>query len=91
MILENLLEILTKRRSQAFKKVYRYPLYATNAVGESISSATMWNIMSRLGKHDFSLVSVVNNLKDGKLFSDQMNRNHFDPNFTKRDWNCSIM
>ena len=38
--------------------------YVTNAVGESISTATMWNIVNQLGKHDFSCGEVVNNLKD---------------------------
>ena len=42
--------------------------YVANAVGESISSVTMWNIVNQLGKHDFSCVAVVNNLKDRKLF-----------------------
>ena len=40
----------------------------TNAVGKSISSVTMWNIVSQLGKRDFSCGAVVNNLKDRKLF-----------------------
>ena len=39
----------------------------TNGVGESISSVTMWNIVSQLGKHDFSCGAVVNNLKDREL------------------------
>ena len=43
--------------------------YLTNAVGESISPITMWNIMNQLGKHDFSCVWVVNNLKDRIFFS----------------------
>ena len=54
---ENLLKILTKRRS----------LDVTNAVGESISSVTMWNIVNQLGKHEFSCGSVVNNLKGREL------------------------
>ena len=66
--MENLLEILTKRRSQVFyNSLYRCPL-CDNAVGESISSVTMWNIVNELGKHDFSCRAVVNNLKDRKLF-----------------------
>ena len=28
--------------------------YVTNAVGKSISSVTMWNIVNQLGKHDVS-------------------------------------
>ena len=35
--------------------------------------------MNQLGKHNSSCGLVVNNLKVGKLFSDQMNRNRFDP------------
>ena len=42
--------------------------YLTNAVGESISPITMWNIVNQLGKHDFSCVWVVNNLKDRIFF-----------------------
>ena len=41
--------------------------HVTNAVGESIFSATMWNIVNQLGKHDLSPEAVVNNLKDRKL------------------------
>ena len=41
--------------------------YVPNAVGESISSVTMWNIVNELGKHDFSCGAVVNNLKDGNF------------------------
>ena len=39
-----------------------------NAVGEHISPVTMWNIVNQLGKHNFSCVSVVSNLKDRKFF-----------------------
>ena len=39
-----------------------------NAVGESVSSETMWNIVNQLGKHDFSYGAVVNDLKDWKHF-----------------------
>ena len=46
----------------------------TNTVGESISSVTTLNIVNQLRKHDFSCGAVVNNLKDRKLFSDQMNK-----------------
>ena len=63
----------------------------TNVIGESISTITIWNIVNELGKHDFSSGFVVNNLKDRKLVFDQMNRNRFDPIFTKRDWNCCTM
>ena len=28
----------------------------------------MWNIVNELGKHDFSCVLIVNNLKDRKFF-----------------------
>ena len=58
-MVESLLEILTKRRSQIFHSV-------TN-VGESVSSITMYNIVNQLCEHDFSCRSVVNNLT-GKFF-----------------------
>ena len=38
-----------------------------NAVGESVSSVTMWNIVNQLGKHEFSCRAVVNDLKDKEL------------------------
>ena len=68
MLVENLIEILTKRRTWKFYNsldVY----YLTNAAGELISQITMWNMVNQLGKHDFSCVSVVNNVKDSKFFS----------------------
>ena len=68
MLVENLLEILTKRRTWKFYNsldVY----YLTHAAGELISQITMWNMVNQLGKHDFSCVSVVNNVKDSKFFS----------------------
>ena len=37
-------------------------------VDESISSITMYNIVSQLGKHVFSCRSIVNKLKDKKYF-----------------------
>ena len=40
--------------------------YLTNAVGERIFPI-IWNIVNKLGKHNFSCVSVVNNLKDRKF------------------------
>ena len=58
---------------------------------ESISSITTYNIVNQLGKHDFFCGSVVNNLKDRKLFFDQLNRNRFDPISARRDWNCSTL
>ena len=49
--------------------------------------------MNRLGKHEFSrdsfLLPSKSNSKDRKLFSDQMNRNHFDQIIGRRDWSCS--
>ena len=65
--------------------------YLINAVGECISSITMWNIVNQLGKHDFSCASMVNNLKDRKLFSHQMCRNRFDLILTRRGRNCPTM
>ena len=72
-MVESLLEILTKRRSQVFYKPVDVHS-VTNAIGESISSITMWNIVNQLGKFDFSCGSVVNHLKERQFFSDQMNK-----------------
>ena len=35
--------------------------YVASAVGEIISSVTMWSIVYQLGKHEFSCGPVVNN------------------------------
>ena len=56
-----------------------------NVVDESISSKTMRIIVNQIGKHDFSCGLVVNNLKDIKPFSNQINRNHFNPILTRRE------
>ena len=66
-------------------------VHSVTNIGESISSVTMYNFVNQLGKHDFSCGSIVNNLKDRKLFFDQMNRNGFDPISARRDWNCCTM
>ena len=42
--------------------------YPINAVGEHISSINIWSIVNQLGKHDFSCVLEVNNLKDRNFF-----------------------
>ena len=51
-MVENLREILTKRRRQAFHKPNRSSLLA-NATGEGTSSISKKNIVNQLGKHDF--------------------------------------
>ena len=43
-------------------------VHSVTNVGESISSITMYNIVNQLGKRKFSYGSVVNNLKDRKIF-----------------------
>ena len=49
----------------------------TNAIGESTFSISIWNIVNRLDKYDFSCGSAVNNLKERQLFTDQVNNNRF--------------
>ena len=83
-------EILTKRRSQTFCKPVDVQSL-TNAIDESISSISIWNIMNHLGKYDFSCGSVVNNLKERQIFSDHMNRNRFDSILATRYWSCSTI
>ena len=64
----------------------------TNVAGESILSVTMWNIYCELVMHDFSCEFYYRvNMKDRKRFSDQMNRNGFDPVVARRDRSCSTM
>ena len=65
-------------RNITLKNVCRCLLYVTNAISESISSINIWNIVNQLGKYDTSCGTVVNDLKERHLFSDQVNRNQFD-------------
>ena len=39
----------------------------------------------------FACMSVINNLKEKKLFLAQMNRYHFDLSLARRYWNCPTM
>ena len=61
-----------------FKPIYVHSV--ANNEDVSISSITMWNTVCQLRKHDFSCCSgpLVNNLKERKIFSNQMNRNRLD-------------
>ena len=63
----------------------------TNGIGESISSISIWNTLNQLGKYNFSYGSVVNNLKERQLCSDQMHRNRFDLILASRYWNFSVV
>ena len=65
LMVENLLEILPKRRSQTFYKPVDVH-YVTNALGESTSSINIWDIVNQLGKYDSSYGFVVNDLKESK-------------------------
>lgn len=76
-MVESLLERLTKRRSQTFRKPVDVHSDSYDA-GESIFSVIIWNFVNQLGKQHFSCGLVVNNLKERKLFSDVRNRNHFE-------------
>ena len=76
--MENLLKMLTKRRSQTFYKSADICSVAT-VVGKSIPSVPMRNIMNQLNTHDVWL--MVNNLKNGKQFSDQMKRKQLSLSF----------
>ena len=66
-MVESLLQILTKRRSQTFYKPANIHSVA-NTTAESISSIVIWNIVNGLSKYDFSCGLVVNNLKEMHLF-----------------------
>ena len=59
----------SKEEVKHFTIVYRCVLCVVNPVGESIYSVTMLNIVIQLGKLDFFCGTIVNNLKDRKLFS----------------------
>ena len=62
-----------------------------HAIGESISSISIWNIVNQPGKYDFSCMLLAYNLKERQIFSDQINRNCFDLILATRSWNCSII
>ena len=51
-MMESLLEILIKKRSQTFYKAIDVHS-VRNVLGEVISSISMWNIVNQLGMHDF--------------------------------------
>ena len=86
-MVESLPEILNKRRIQAFFKPVDLH-FVTNAIGKTTSSVNFWNIVNQLGQYDFPCGSVVNNLTDRQLFSDQMNRNRLDLILARRYCNC---
>ena len=61
----------------------RCPLHSViNAIGKTISSISIWNIVNQLGKYNFSCRPVVNKLED------QINRNRFDLILARLYWNC---
>ena len=81
VVVESLLETLTKRRSQTFSR--SIDLHSViNAVGKNISSMSNWNLVNQLGKHDFPcgwifLVGRKYSIwKGGNVF--QMKRNCLD-------------
>ena len=84
----SLLEILTKRRSQAFCKPVGVHS-GTNPISESIFSTSIWNIGKQLGKFDYSCGPAANKSKERQIFSDQMNRNRYDLILARRYCNCS--
>ena len=50
-MVESLLEILTKRRSQTFYKLVDVHSVA-NAIQKSISLFSIWNVVNQLSKHE---------------------------------------
>ena len=89
-MVENLLEILTKRRSQTFyTPIDVHSL--TNQIGENIYLISIWNIAIQLGKYDFSCWSIVNNLKVSELFFDQISINSSDLILASDCWNWSAI
>ena len=80
-MLESLVKILTKRTSQEFYKPVDVHS-VMNAIGKTISSISIWNIVNQLDKYNFSCRPVVNKLED------QINRNRFDLILARLYWNC---
>ena len=85
-MVESLLEILTKRRGQTFYRSIDVHS-VTNAMDESISLISIWNIVNQVGKYEFFCGSVVNNFIERQLFPDQMNRNCLDLILDSYYWN----
>ena len=85
-MVESLLEILTKRRGQTFYRSIDVHS-VTNAIDESISLISIWNIVNQVGKYEFFCGSVVNNFIKRQLFPDQMNRNCLDLILDRYYWN----
>ena len=75
-----------KRRSQTFYKPVDV-FSVTNAIGDSISLISIWNILNHLS----SCRLVVDDLKERQLFFEQMNRNSADLIFDRIYWNCSTI
>ena len=70
--MESVLEISTKRRGETFYEPIDVNS-VTDAIGESMSSISSWNIVNELDKYNSFCGLVVNNLKGRQFFSDQMN------------------
>ena len=81
---------INQRRSQTICKPVDVHS-GINAIGESISLISIWNIVNQLGKYDFSCESVAKNSKKRQLFSDQMNRNRFVLILARRYSYCSTI
>ena len=62
VVVDGLLEILSKRKSQSFYKSIDVH-YVTNAKGEIVSSKSMWNIVNKLSEHDFSCGLIFRGLE----------------------------
>ena len=82
--MESLLELLTKKKPDVLQASNVH--FVTNAISDSVSPISIWNITNRLIRYHFSFGSIVKNLKERQRFSDQMNRNRFDLTLAKRYW-----
>ena len=89
LMVESLLEILTKRKKSDVLQAYRCLL--CNECCRRQYSFNMHVEYCESVKHDFSFGKVVNNLNRGKNFSDQMNRNRLDLILARCDRNCCTM
>ena len=89
LVVESLLDILTKRRNQAFYKLIDVHSL-TNVLCGSISVVSMWNIISKVSM-SFTFELLVNNLREKNFFPAQMNRNRFDLVLARSYWNSSTM
>ena len=78
--------MLTKRSQTFYKPMNVHSV--TYAIGERVSSTSLWSILNQSGKYDFSCGQRVDNFGGRKLFTDEMNRYCLNLILGRRDRSC---